>query len=599
MDISMKTERSISDMNKKIKLICTLSALSFVFIVPGGCGGVSSEENQAPEISGVGNLVIAQYESLNLYQGIVALDKEDGDITDKMEIKVVPAVKHDGGTYMFEKQGNYKIVYSVEDSFGNSVEESAMLNVSSRKLSREFLGTNGFSLAVADGVKAVSNGIANGGVYRIKLAGAEIASDAVISKTFSLVEKQNYTFEYKVKSSAVGAVRIFINDAEYAQKQLMSSSEQVLSFDYTVPETVNEDAVEPVTQAEEGQEETPTPIEPIKVDTKIDIQIGGLRDAVFELYSVKFGSDDIKTEYTEQLDNLNYMDNKHDRFDGAKGSVTPIEGGLSLKITEPGADIWRGGVFINTHVPIAVGDKFKISFDAKSKSDKSFEVLVQDQQWGPDEVKKTLTFPKDGNTGIVDYEITADANYRDGIWLRIQSGDKINEVEFKNLSIKKLGSNKDIIAFDGFAESHAADNGADQVLNIENGIAYLEIKSFGSRDWHNKLESAAFDADTKADKLVITFKVKSNNRVKVVFAAPRAGGWDPNLVYRQMYIEKGERYYTIVTDDIPGEGKHKLVWQFGAVENQILDNVNNSVKLEISNICINYRHPLFDRVTNN
>ena len=273
------------------------------------------------------------------------------------------------------------------------------------------------------------------------------------------------------------------------------------------------------------------------------------------------------------------------RFDVAEGNAGTTDGGVFVEITKAAADNWRGGVFVNTGIPMNVGDVCKVAFDTTATA--PFEVVAQNKQW--DEAQyKTVNCTAGIKRTEIEFTVTDSA--AGTLWLYVRSGASLNRIELENLSVQKRDSGIITFGFDVFNESHDAASGANQSIKVENGKVILDVQSFGNTDWHNKLESATFDVDGSVDKFIISFKAKATRKISTVFAAPRAGGWDPNLLWTQFYIGTEEQYYFFTTENVTAVGTHQLVWQFGSSENQSFGDV----EIEISDIRINLRHGLFD-----
>lgn len=76
--------------------------------------------NQAPVIHGVDNKTINIGDSFDKLAGVTATDNEDGDITNKINVI---------GSVDTNKEGSYKLVYSVEDSKGSKSEKERVITV--------------------------------------------------------------------------------------------------------------------------------------------------------------------------------------------------------------------------------------------------------------------------------------------------------------------------------------------------------------------------------------------------------------------------------------------------------------------------------------
>lgn len=79
-----------------------------------------AESNQAPVISGVGNQTITVGESFDPLAGVTATDKENGDLTDKIEVT---------GSVDTTKAGVYTLTYAVTDSDNNTTRQEKTITV--------------------------------------------------------------------------------------------------------------------------------------------------------------------------------------------------------------------------------------------------------------------------------------------------------------------------------------------------------------------------------------------------------------------------------------------------------------------------------------
>lgn len=79
--------------------------------------------NSKPEIH-LEDKIVSQNEKFNILSGITAIDKEDGDITDNIDIKIT--------NFINSIPGEYKVVYIVSDSDGNTVEKERKITVVSK-----------------------------------------------------------------------------------------------------------------------------------------------------------------------------------------------------------------------------------------------------------------------------------------------------------------------------------------------------------------------------------------------------------------------------------------------------------------------------------
>ncbi len=78
----------------------------------------SAPVNQGPELRGVTDISCLVNTSVDLLDGVSALDSEDGDITPNLQITVTPEVEVKDGYAVFDEAGEYEVCYEIRDRFG-------------------------------------------------------------------------------------------------------------------------------------------------------------------------------------------------------------------------------------------------------------------------------------------------------------------------------------------------------------------------------------------------------------------------------------------------------------------------------------------------
>ena len=91
------------------KLMQSLSALGVSATLVSPNLSAEATENSIPELKGTNDVIIDKGNNYSLLNGVRAYDKEDGDLTHKISVD---------GNINTEKEGKYKIEYTVEDSEG-------------------------------------------------------------------------------------------------------------------------------------------------------------------------------------------------------------------------------------------------------------------------------------------------------------------------------------------------------------------------------------------------------------------------------------------------------------------------------------------------
>ena len=182
-------------MKKSKFLILPLVAAVSVFTA---CSG--GEVNQGPELRGVEDITCLADTTVDLLDGVTALDLEDGDITPDLKITVTPEVAVENGYAVFPKVGEYEVCYEIHDSEGKLARTTVGATVKEREVYADNLLTNGFSLNTGGGVKVLKDGL-NGGVYSFKVTGNEIAENVRLTRTYTLNTGVEYTFNTTLKAT--------------------------------------------------------------------------------------------------------------------------------------------------------------------------------------------------------------------------------------------------------------------------------------------------------------------------------------------------------------------------------------------------------------
>ena len=122
--------------------------LLFIVFALVGCKE-ETKENNSPKIEGVNGIECIANSTVDLLSGVIAYDKEDGDITPQMDITITPHVSITDGYVIFDEPGNYKITYSVEDSVGNKTVTNSDVTVVERETFIDFSEAGSFYIKTA------------------------------------------------------------------------------------------------------------------------------------------------------------------------------------------------------------------------------------------------------------------------------------------------------------------------------------------------------------------------------------------------------------------------------------------------------------------
>lgn len=538
-------------MMKKSKfLILPLVAAVSVFTA---CSG--GEVNQGPELRGVEDITCLADTTVDLLDGVTALDLEDGDITPDLKITVTPEVAVENGYAVFPKVGEYEVCYEIHDSEGKLARTTVGATVKEREVYADNLLTNGFSLNTGGGVKVLKDGL-NGGVYSFKVTGNEIAENVRLTRTYTLNTGVEYTFKYYFESNVSGKIKIAADGSAFAEKYL-NADDREIEFTYTADGEGASDTVE------------------------IGLWLGGLDgDIEFSLIKAETQRYAGGNSLVEKLENFNFNGNIFDRFDGTAGNVGTVDDGkgVFVEITSASADTWRGGVFVNTGLRLAEGMTYTVSYDVEAQyADREFEIILQRDQWN----ERGIHWNKQAGHSEFNIEITGET--AGALWIYIASGANENKITLKNLSVKAHESGYINESFSvGQVYSNNYDGGSGSV-KCEYGKIVYDINSFGN-DWgQNEIGTPAFALSGAAGNFVITFKAKATAPVSCVFAASVADYWD-TFVWKQLKFSTEEQTYSVRCDDKAVEGNYKFLWQFGSAANSVYSDVT----VEISDIKICY-----------
>ncbi len=538
-------------MMKKISLL-TIPVAAVAML--SGC--VIQSVNQSPELTGIGDITCLVNTEVDLLDGVAALDTEDGDITPDINITIIPETPVREGYAVFDEAGTYELIYEVEDSQGKTFRTTAYADVTDRDIYRDDITTNGFTLVTGGHAEVLSEGL-SGDRFEFSVKDAEIAEDVRLSRDYNLVNDSQYTFKYYFTSNLAGRIKAAANGEAICDAQV-SEGENVVEFTYTAS----------------GQASSS--------NVNIELWLGSLEGQIkISLSSVETGYMMKDNEYTA-IETLNFAGKVEGRFDGTSGQVNAEGSQLTFEVTSASADMWRGGVFVNTGLAITSGTTYIVSFDSESANASPYEVNFQCKQWGPDEVISSVR-PVSGQRTVAEVTPAVDGT----LWLYLQSGNSVNSITVSNLSVsvRESGYRTQNITISPFTCGHY--EGAAGTLECTDGVVTYTPQAFGN-DWgNNEIDSPMFSLSGAAANYVITFKASSTADISCVFAASVYGAWD-TFAWKNFTIEEGEKVYSITCDDKALEGNYRFIWQFGSAANAVAAGAT----IKISDIKICYKSNL-------
>lgn len=547
--------------NKKIKTLIFTAMAVVTFMAFTGCN--NQPKNSAPKIEGAHDMECVVNSTVDLLDGVVALDMEDGDITPSMNIEVYPHVEVTDGYAVFNKAGDYKVVYTACDSVGQTYSKSATISAVDRQTYIDFKQVSGFKVVTGGGASLIQNGMYDG-IYKINAVGCEIAEDVQLVRTYALTNVTTYTFEYDYELNVSGRAYVTADSNRIAEVRL-EQGENTLKFSYT---PTGEDSAGSV---------------------EIALQFGGLGEEInFTLKGVRYG-------YTQSEGQINLLEgftfnseNCLPRFDGTAGEVTTNNETATLNVISAGDAAWRGGMFINTGLTLQSGVEYTVSFDVTASGTEPFEVSIQRGQW--DEYKyATQYYENVGDIVSRSINVTPDENTQGALWLYVQSGNYVNQITLSNLKVTTYSSgvHTENISLKDFTSSQA--EGFSGELKTYGGSFSYTVESFSSTDWHQQVISSEFYLSGSGLNYVITFTASATKATEVIVAAPVYGGWDPTLAWQRITITEKEQSFAIWCSDNGGNTNY-LVWQFGSPANV----VNSNVTIEIKDIRVCYKNSQLD-----
>lgn len=533
-----------------------------------GCAG---DEDEAPEVEGAHDIECIVDAEVDLLDGVAALDKEDGDITPDMRISVTPSVNVTDGYASFPAEGSYRVTYTSRDSAGNVTSESVIVDAVERELYYDFTQAGGFRCYAGDNVTVSRCGM-YGGVYQIKASGAEVEEDVLLARDFTLTPGRKHTFRYSYYSSADARTTLYADGKPVAKAQIFRG-ENTLELSY-VPygETTG---------------------------AEISLSLGGIADDENggSLEFILFGAEFVHPLNVsgEQLPDFSFAGKTISRFDGTEGNSFASADGSYAQLEVTGAasseaDMWRGGMFINTGMQTVNGVSYTVSFDVKSTQAAPVSVNLQNKQW--DETLYGNIWEEDVTTGKrVSCTFKPDTASAGTLWLYVMSGAYVNNVAISNLSVTAVSEGDATEEIEMADFSLVRPEGSASALYTDKSGFKLVADFFPAVDNQLQVSSPVFHVSGSGENYVISFKAKATRPVSVVFAGPKAGGWDPTWLWQRVTITEEEQTFTVTYLSAEGGNRdNQLVWQFGSSVNQAYTDV----VIEVSDIKISLKDANLD-----
>ncbi len=544
---------------KKVKfLILPLTAAA---VLLSACGG--EPINQGPELRGINDITCLVNSTVDLLNGVAALDAEDGDITPNLSITVIPAVEVNNGYAVFTEAGDYEICYEVRDGLGKLARTTAFAEVIERDVYMSDICTNGFSVTAGGKTELLGKGL-NGTVFSFSASGNEIAEDIKLSRAYNLVCGIEYTFNYYLTANRAGKIKAAADNSPI-DEMYIEAGESVVSFKHKLPYKTAADG----TVAAE--------------DVKIELWLGAVEgdlDCSVSKAELSYYQED--QGFTENLPNFNFNGKILNRDDKADAVYASADGkAATVEINNPTGEIWQVGMFVNTGLELLPGETYYLSFEIYSELGNGYQICIQHDQW-QDSDAIIIDTPENG---LVERTITANDGWRGPLWLFIRSGVNKNKLTVSDLSVKtKSGGDKlESYALSGFINKNS--DGGEGGIKTEFGKTTYNIKNFGSNWGNNELQSPEFALSGAADNYVIEFKAKASKPLNFVFLIhdERASDWT-TIAWRQMRMQEGEAVYSVNCDNLSINSVYRIFWQFGNFANTNYHDV--TVEISEIKICL-------------
>lgn len=553
---------------KKLGLISTvvLAAIGLT-----SCGGNDVKDETAPDILGYGDLTGVVNQNCDLLKGVTAVDDVDGDLTDKIEVSVMPSMNVNDGVVKPSVPGDYEITYTVTDEAGNEANAYASLVVTKALGEEEIYKEYDFSSVSNNGYETYFNESVTGtanlvrGNYQINVTESS-GTDWHIKFEKNLTTKvgSDYKLTYTFTSNVAGDV--IINGERKAI--VVGANEITRTLTATTDSTYTE------------------------------LQLG-LLSGPFEINISKVSVDEITgtDEYNDITpDNFSFdgEGKVYTGFDGgSEGTLTKTADSATMNITKRGQDngVWQSKLFIKTGVDLKASKKYRISLDIESVNgyQGGYEICYNN---GDVEKGVTALYGLKLTAGVketVSTTITLEGN-KDDLILQLQLGQldgQTNTVTVSNLVIEEITGDKttvttnNVFTPEGFGTYNDLSNGAEGYLYASNNKLVYEVVSFGLTDWHNKMYVEKINL--QSDKIyTIKFTAKSDKALSCALFLNVYGKWDPRLTATVNFTTTETEFEFKVPQAFAADMDFEILWQFGSEANKAL----GSAKIEFTNLQI-------------
>lgn len=393
-----------------------------------------------PEIAGMVDEVVEAGKTVNLLDGVTATDDVDGDITNKIELTILPNLPIQNGmvTPTSDHVGDYEVSYFVKDAAGNEDKKFTTLTVTPqlaqkveyKKYDFNAVGDCPFTTFFFNEKPGLVEGTTklNKGAYEINATKTDgEAWHIKYEGTIDTVSGANYEVTYELESNVAGKVKFGANQ----------------EFDIN-----------------KGKNTVTGKLTASSDKTYTELQLGML-----EVFNIKITKVSVKEEIGQDVfENVFPTDFDYSKpnvvsgvFDNeSAGEVKTTKDSAIMNITKGSLEngCWQTKLIIKTGLSLSANTKYKISVDLTAdKAINSFEVLYNNGDvekgigalYGQKVEAKTKT--------TLEYIVTPESN-KDDLNLVFQLGTQNvqgegNNIVVNNIKVEESKQNDEILT-EGF-----------------------------------------------------------------------------------------------------------------------------------------------------
>lgn len=311
------------------------------------------KDDVAPEITGNQDKVCTVDEEVNLLEGLSAIDDVDGDITENIEVNLIPSLDVTNGRVTPRETGDYEVQYKVTDKSGNVAEAFATLTVNphlaEKTVYKEYsfngLADNPFGVWAFDGL-TVEESISKGN-YKVSGQTDGEAWHVKFTGEVETVANADYEVIYEFTSDVAGNVTFEASDLAANKTVEIIEGYNRLSFKFTSGEA--------------------------KDSQGYCLQLGALEDFNIEFSKIEVIETIGVDVWSTVVDGIDFTADGvvSSVFDNnSEGNVETTIDSATMNITR-GSDengVWQTKLFVATGTDLEADVKYKISLDLEAEN---------------------------------------------------------------------------------------------------------------------------------------------------------------------------------------------------------------------------------------